>query len=84
MTKQRRERQRAPNGTRRYREVVVLLEPDLLEALDACAQAHALRGRSAVVRRACREYVRRHARRDATRAGSRGIGQVARVQDCCP
>lgn len=70
MTKRRRERLRAPNGTRRFEEITVLVDPALRDALDAYAEADGLRGRSAIVRRACREYVKRRAHRDARREQS--------------
>jgi metal-responsive CopG/Arc/MetJ family transcriptional regulator len=65
MTQRRGERLRAPNGSRRFVEVTVLLDPTLRDALDAYAEADGMRGRSGIVRRACREYVKRRAQRDA-------------------
>ena len=44
----------------------VCLPPALIKALDAqAAQEGLLRGRSAIVRRACAEYLHRHGRKDS-------------------
>lgn len=71
-------RRRAPNGTQRFLPITVTLDPILLAALDERAKTEGIGGRSEIIRRACREYLRRAAKRSA-QEGDQALGELMRV-----
>ena len=54
---------RAANGARRFKAVMVALEPSMVADLDAAVRAEGLDSRSELVRRACASYLRRAQKR---------------------
>lgn len=61
-------KKRAPNGSRRYLAITLFLDPALITALDTQYEAEGLESRSELVRKACREYLRRVEKRAARAA----------------
>jgi metal-responsive CopG/Arc/MetJ family transcriptional regulator len=59
-----RPRKRSPKG-RQYRQITVHLDRPLIEATDAQADTEGLDSRSALVRKALRDYLRRAEKRAA-------------------
>lgn len=59
-----RPRKRGANGIHRYVPITVSLDPDLIERLDERAEIEQLEGRSEIIRRACREHLRRLDKRE--------------------
>lgn len=65
-----RPKKRNPKGSL-FKQKTVLLDDDLTAALDRQAEAEGMDSRSAILRKACREYLRRAAKRASREDGEK-------------
>lgn len=63
---------RANNGTRRYVQITLDIEPAMIEQLDTAAAADGLASRSEAIRRACASYLRRTEKRLSSTVAEKG------------
>jgi len=70
---------RATNGVRRFKGVMVALEPAMVQQLDQAAAAEGVDSRSEIVRRACASYLRRAEKRLGTVLTDKGLGRPTSV-----